>query len=98
MPTYVPRAEPVRKKEILAKREQELRHAIKHGVTGAKLHKAAEAVRSAQLKVFKGIIEQFRYENARDGTARGTKALRDQHRWQELHVDEIVSMYTQEHA
>jgi len=114
MPSQPPRAEPVKKKEILAKRERELRHAlIRYDATHAKVHKAAENVRSAKLKVFKGKIAQLRYEdtrwkgdnnawwqskNSEDDTTRGAKALREQKRWQELSVEEIILIYQQSDA
>ena len=100
MPSHPPRAEPVKKKEILVKSEQELRHALsRHDATSAKVKKAAENVRSAKIKVFKGIIEQFRYEGTRwkgnDDSTRGAKALREQDRWQKLSIAEIILIYHQ---
>ena len=100
MPSQPPRAEPVKKKEILAKREQELRHALsRYDATHAKVHQAVENVRSAKLNVFKGIIEQFRYEATRwrgkDDPTRGAKALKEQNRWQTMSVEEILLIYKQ---
>ena len=94
MPSHPPRSEPFRKKEILEKREQELRHAIRHKVSEEKLIKAAEKVRTSQLKVFKGILEQFRYKDVqKNGSKPGAKAIREQERWQKLSIEEIIAMY-----
>ena len=42
-----------KKKKIFRKREQELKHAIKHGFSQEKIAKAAEQLRQAKLNVFK---------------------------------------------
>ena len=96
MPLYPPRNEPVRKKEILKKREQELHHAIEHHMPQDRIEKAAEKLRFARLKLYKGIIEQFRYDQSTDvGAKPGAKAERELEKWEGLSVDEIISMYKQ---
>lgn len=60
MPSHPPRSQPFRKAEILAKRIDELIHAIRHGYDVEKIRKAAEKVRFAQVKLRKGKTEQFR--------------------------------------
>jgi hypothetical protein len=60
MPSYPPRKEPVKKKEELAKREDELILAIKKNVTADKIIKFADKYRQAQLSMLKAKIHQFK--------------------------------------
>lgn len=59
MPTYVPRTEPVKKQEELAKREMELIFSIKKNATD-KLIKAVDKYRQAQLSILKAHIHTFK--------------------------------------
>ena len=49
MPSFAPRNEPIRKQEILEKREDELYHQLKNDSVEEKIIQAAEKVREAQL-------------------------------------------------
>ncbi len=56
MPIYPPRElEPYKKKELLLKREKQLIHAIKNNFELAKITKAAQKVKEAQLKILKSL-------------------------------------------
>ena len=47
-----------KKNRIFRKREEELRHAIRHGFSVEKTHKAAERLRDAKYAVFKARFSQ----------------------------------------
>jgi hypothetical protein len=53
MPSFVPRSEPVKKREELSKRKKELRHALRNNFVLEKIIKAAEKYRKAQLSLLK---------------------------------------------
>lgn len=53
MPSHVPRTTPVRKQEILEKREAELCHALKHASPQDRIYRLSEKVREAQLNLIK---------------------------------------------
>jgi hypothetical protein len=66
MPIYPPRNEPIKKKEQLAQRQQELKQALINKLTAEKLDKAAEKYRLAQLSLLKAKVHEFRerqYQN-----------------------------------
>ncbi len=95
MPIYPPRNEPVRKKEILKKRETEIIHAIESRASEAVVRKAAEKVRFAHLKLIKGKVESVRYsrnEEQRDATI--LKAKRDTEHWENVAIEDIIAMYS----
>lgn len=56
MPSFVPRHEPVKKKEELALREQVLKNAIAGNYPQDKLQKAAEKYRAAMIGLLKAKI------------------------------------------
>ena len=56
MPRFAPRTEPVKKKDELLKREQELRHVLQKNVVIEKLVKVAERYRKAQISLLKATI------------------------------------------
>lgn len=94
MPSYPPRSQPFRKKEILDKRIEELVHAVKHDYAPEKIEAAAEKVRFAYLKLCKGTIEggrKFRAED--DDPSFAAKAKREYDEWQNLPVTEILSRF-----
>ena len=97
MPSYPRRSQPFRKQEILEKRETGLRHALEHDYPQSKIEKAAEQVRDAHLKLYKGKIEQFRYTKVTEGgPVPGAKARRDYEEWEQLDVEEIIEKYTRD--
>lgn len=86
MTGYVPNHQ--KAKRVFAKREAELRHAIKNDYHHAKIVRAAERVREARIKVFKAVFSQYSVLPASayepDEKAR---------RWLSRPVDEIIEEY-----
>ena len=95
MPSQPPRQNTAKKRVQLAKREQELTHAIRNSLPDAQLVRAAEAVRTAQLSLLKA--ELYWAEDPkniyRDRTSGIPKIQRDQQMWTEKSAEEIVSKY-----
>ena len=77
-----------KKKKIFQKREQELRHAIKHNFSQGKVAKAAEKLREAKLNVFKSEFSKNSVLPASDYVP-GEEAKH----WEALPVEEIISQY-----
>jgi hypothetical protein len=97
MPSYPPRSETVRKREILEKRERELKHALKNKFQEIKIQRAAEKVRTAQLNLIKAeahwnqtyqISEESSQQKMREMNIKKKLAL-----WQEITWQEIVLRY-----
>ena len=59
MPVFPPRNAPVKKKEQLYQRLQELQHAIRNDFAPDKLNKAVEKYRLAQLSLLKAKIHEY---------------------------------------
>jgi len=59
MPVYPPRNEPIKKKEQLLQRKNELKHALDANQPADKLNKAVEKYRSAQLSLLKAKVHEF---------------------------------------
>ncbi len=94
MPSYPPRSQPFRKKEILDKRIKELIHAVKHDYTAEKVEAAAEKVRFAYLKLCKGTIEGSRVFKAEDEDPKvAAKAKREYEEWQVLSTSKIIEKF-----
>jgi hypothetical protein len=101
MPSHVPRTDTTKKREQLARREQELDHAIRSALSRDRVIRAAEAVRTAQLSLLKA--ELYWAEEARI-VGRGVlkhnveahigKIQRDRQSWTERSIDEILHEYT----
>ena len=95
MPTHPPRSQPFRKQEILNKRIAELRHAIRHNYSEEKINKIASKVRDANLKLYKGKVEQFRYDRTSTDTYHpGVKAQRELDRWGSMSNEDIIKLYS----
>ena len=79
-----------KKKRILAKREKDLVHAIRHQYPPAKLAKAAENLREARIHVFKS---EFSRKNPMlpPGHFEPTDRALE---WQEYSVAQIVARYS----
>jgi hypothetical protein len=60
MPIYPPRTDPVKKQEVLTKREAELVFAIKKNVAADKLIKLVDKYRQAHLSMLKAKVHQFK--------------------------------------
>ena len=77
-----------KKKRIFQKREQELRHAISHSYSQAKVAKAAEKLREAKLGVLKSEFSKNSVLPASNYVP-GEEA----ERWATLSVEDIISQY-----
>ena len=97
MPRFVPRNEPIRKQEILEKREDELRHQLKHDSSQEKLSRAAEKVREAHLnyiKAQKHLSQPYRVEDDTPEKEAHRKNLDEQAvLWKQYTIEEIVGAY-----
>jgi hypothetical protein len=94
MPSYPPRDEPVRKRQILKKREKELRHALSHGSSSDRLETAAEKVRFAKLKLIKAIVGELRYRpQSEELRKQWAKAETEEALWKSMPVNEIIEQY-----
>ena len=60
MPTFPPRYEPIKKKELLSQRQSELRYALNKKLSAEKINKAVEKYRNAQLTLLKAKIHEDR--------------------------------------
>ena len=96
MPSEVPRNNATKKREQLTRREQELVHALRSGVSRERLVQVVEEVRAAQLSLLKA--ELYWTEDARvrgrDVGERISKSQTDSQRWIEWSVDEILHEYS----
>ena len=96
MPRYAPRTIPVRKDEILAKREAVLLHVLKNNGSDAKHIKAAEEVRYAHLKCCKARLAILNQKDSTQQTqAAISNAIADEEYWRELSSEEIIVKYAQ---
>lgn len=79
-----------KKKNILLKREQELRHALKHQLSNEKLLKVVEKLREAKLNVFKS---EFAKNSALPVSSYipGEEAMK----WKSLLSEEIIELYNE---
>lgn len=95
MPLYPPRSqEPYKKKELLFKREQRLRHALSSGLASVRVNRAAENVRAAQLTILKAEQELIRYDSETEERARQLAAIeKKRNTWQGMSVEAIVQHY-----
>lgn len=96
MPLYPPRSlEPYKKKELLGKREEQLRHALSTGVALVQVHRAAEAVRAAQLAILKAEHELIRYYPETEERAQRIAAIAEKRaEWQAISGEAIVRKYS----
>ncbi len=96
MPSYVPRNKPIRKKEILEKREIQLLRQIKNS-SSEKVHIAAEKVREAHqnyIKAQKHVAEVFFAEGETPVNNLRRKKFDEQQRlWEQRTTEEIVGIY-----
>ncbi len=92
MPLYPPRSqEPYKKKELLVKREQQLRHALSSGLASEKVSRAAENVRAAQPMILKAEQELIRYDRETEARTRQLAAIeKKRNTWQGMSVEAIV--------
>jgi hypothetical protein len=92
MPAYIANHE--KKKRIFAKRERELRHAIKHGFSREKLALAAEKLRTAKINVFKCRFAANRPVQPHEFRPEELAAQdRELERWVAMTPEEIIALY-----
>jgi hypothetical protein len=89
-----------RKTLILQRREEELRHALKHGAIGSKLQKAAERVRTAHLHRIKAFQSALADRHPSDPLPdeQLTKFAQDADAWEIRSTDEIIAHYKRREA
>jgi hypothetical protein len=88
-----------RKSKILSRREEELRHALRNHFDPAKIQRAVERVRTAQLHLLKArqhLLKPYSYSAGGD-TARRESQLQkigeQKEFWQRRPVNEIIDEY-----
>ena len=85
-----------KKGRIFRKREEELRHAIKHGSSVDKLHRAAERLREAKFAVFKS---KFSERSVLPASQFSLEDVAEQDpsvaRWVAMSLEEIIAQYSQ---
>jgi hypothetical protein len=101
MPTYPPRHDSTKKRELLLKRQQELQHAIRAGASHRQLAGAAEKLRSAQLSLLKAELmwaresrlRNFRVSELSPAAQKRISHIEEQTRkWAGRTVDEILDV------
>lgn len=95
MPSHIPRTDATKKREQLARRGQELEHAVHAALPREHLLRAAESVRAAQLSLLKAELHWIQAAKivGREPGNRERNILHDQQYWTEVAVDEIVQRY-----
>jgi hypothetical protein len=89
---YVTPFEGYKKTQILVRRKEELRHALKHDATGGKIAKAAEGVRNAKLQLIKALHQSLSEQKMTDRSVTDQlKTLqRESELWKRISTDEII--------
>lgn len=95
MSNYVPRADANKKKNILAQREEELRHHLLHGAVGELIERYAERLRAAQLALIKALLHEMKPVAAGELLPEEFRAnlLKRRELWRSIPVGEIVAVY-----
>ncbi len=95
MPSYPPRDNPTRKKELVINRSEDLRLAIYHNKSSERICALAEKYRQARLALIKA---QFHY--SREMSFRGKsggldveKLRTEQRKWEAVTSDEIIAKF-----
>lgn len=99
MATYLVRKGAQKKLDILAKREETLRHAISHDFPESNLHRAAESVRTAQLAVIKCLLHEneiCRIEDEEKYRPIHLRLASKAEQWRGMHVPAILDLYSGE--
>ncbi|MEN6307277.1 MAG: hypothetical protein ABFD91_05920 [Anaerohalosphaeraceae bacterium] len=82
---------------IFKQKEEELRHAIKHGFNPEKLAKAAEKVRTAKLYLIKALRQSLesicKEDDKPDVSVRLKNINQEEEEWISVSVDEIIERY-----
>jgi hypothetical protein len=89
-----------RKTQILSRRKEELRHALKHNATPDKAAKAAKRVRVAKLHLIKALQSALAEQKLADPSI--TDQIENLHResdhWERISTDEIIERYNVKRA
>lgn len=97
MPIYPPRNEPIRKIEILEKRELELEKCIRTNASPEKTGNKAEKLREAQLNLIKArlaLIMPYKLEDQTDDKMKLKEKLEiERSEWEEKSIKEIIESY-----
>lgn len=97
MPIYPPRNEPIRKIEILEKREMELLKCIRTNASTEKTNNKAEKVREAQLNLIKArltLIKPFKTDDKTEQTdILETKLQKEIKLWKDKLIESIINEY-----
>ena len=91
MANYIPRGGPAKKKDLLAKREQELLKVIRFGALDEQVIRAAGRVREARLAVLKATKAGL--PNDETLAVRTKKIDSESARWNAMTVIEIINEY-----
>ena len=97
MPIYPPRNEPIRKIEILEKRELELEKCIRTNASPEKTGNKADKLREAQLNLIKArlaLIKPYRLEDQTDDKMRLKEKLEiERIEWEGKAIIDIIDSY-----
>ena len=97
MPSFVPRTAPVRKQEILEKRETELCHALRQSSSPERITRLSEKVLEAQLNLIKAKKHLDRSFRPEDRTAEQEQRLENLNQqtevWKKYTSEEIIEIY-----
>ena len=97
MPIYPPRNEPIRKIEVLEKREMELLKCIRTNASKVKTNNKAEKVREAQLNLLKARITLIKPYKLDDITVKNeklrTKLEKEIRVWKDKSISTIIDEY-----
>jgi len=97
MPIYPPRNEPIRKIEVLEKREMELAKCIRINSSEEKTNNKAEKVREAQLNLIKAklaLIKPYKVQDRSDRTERlRVKLEKEIIAWKNKSIESIIDDY-----
>ena len=94
MPTYPPRNEPIRKIEILEKREMELSKCIRTNASEEKTNNKVDKVREANLNLLKArlaLIKPFKLDDKTEKTEKlKTKLEKEIEVWKTKSISSII--------
>lgn len=97
MPIYPPRNEPIRKIEVLEKREMELVKCLRTNSSEEKTNNKAEKVREAQLNLIKAklaLIQPYKVQDKGERTERLRPKLEKQTiSWKDKSTESIIDEY-----
>ena len=98
MAGYVARTGGQKKKVILAQREDELRHHLRHESAFETIERCSERVRSAQLGVIRVLLYETEPARAEDEQHEEFRAnlMKRRENWQAISAQDIVRQYQSE--